>query len=109
MGGRKVTIVFDEDAYNRLEKEAQKNGLGRVSVLARYIIAQGMSKAEDTVTDENNKSIVVKVTNYRELAAYVSEKKLGDVSIFAAFAMEQHMQRVPLTAAQKERFEKTIG
>lgn len=106
MGGKKVTIVIDDDDFLLLEKRAKNEGFGRVSGLARYLIVSGLNERCDDNT--NKKIIQVSVDNYQELSGYAKAKKLNSVSVFAAFAMEKEMVRHPLTPAQKARLEKNI-
>lgn len=106
MGGRKITITFDDVLYEKLKQRAQDEGFVRVPILMRYLIAQGMNAEKE---DADKKAITVLVDNYEEIAGYVREKKLGKPEVFAVYAMEQHMQRYPLSKAQKERAGKNIG
>ena len=103
MGGKKVTIVIDADDFLLLEKRAKNEGFGRVSTLIRHLAVSSLKEPS------KGKVISLQVDGYDEVASYVKEKKFGSIGVFANFAMEQHMQRVPLTEAQRERVEKNIG
>ena len=106
MSGRKVTITIDDVLYEEMNKRARVEGFDRVPNLIRYLLTREMRESEHS---EKRKVVTVLLDNYDEIALYVREKKLGSVPIFAGFAMEQQMQRVPLTQAQKGRIEKSIG
>ena len=67
-----------------------------------------MEESEEN-NPEDDKTIEVKVDNYRELQGYVEERKLGNVAVFAAFAMHQYMCRNSLSDAQKRRVEERYG
>lgn len=103
MSGRKVTIVIDNDAFSLLEKRAKDEGFGRVSTLIRHLTVSGMKEPS------NGNKVALQVDGYDEVASYVKEKKFGSIAVFANFAMEQYMQRVPLTEAQRERVGKSIN
>ena len=106
MGGKKVTIVIDADDFLLLEKRAKSEGFGRVSGLARYLIVNGINNI--TENTEDVKTLQVKVENYKEISAYVKEKKFGKPEYFAAYAMEYYMNKNQLTAAQKARLGKNV-
>lgn len=103
MSGRKVTVLIDDDDFSLLEKRAKDEGFGRVSTLIRHLAVSGIKEPS------KGKIVSLQVDGYDEVASYVKEKKFGSIGVFANFAMEQHMQRVPLTEAQRERVEKNIG
>lgn len=107
MGGRKILITVSEEQYAALERMAEERGLGRVSILAKSEVVQAaFNWAEPT---EDKKTITVHVSNYRELAGYVEQKRFGSIESFATFAMESVMQRNQLTEAQKARIGKSIN
>ena len=97
MSGRKVTITIDDVLYEEMNKRARVEGFDRVHNLIRYLLTREMRESEHS---EKRKAVTVLLDNYDEI---------GSVPIFAGFAMEQQMQRVPLTQAQKGRIEKSIG
>lgn len=104
MGGRKILITVTNEQYEALEKMAEKNGLGRVSVLAKSeVVKAAFNWLEPS---EDKKTIAIRVGNYRELANYVEQKRFGSIESFATFAMESVMQRNQLTEAQKARIGK---
>ena len=108
MGGkRKMTLTLDNQLLACLSEKAKVDGFDKPAALARYLIINGLN--DMTEQTDRVKTLRVKIENYQEIALYVREKKLGSVPIFAGFAMEQQMQRVPLTQAQKGRIEKSIG
>jgi hypothetical protein len=102
MGNRKITLTVDEDLYRELAEAARPMGFTRVSNLARWLVIKGIHRDSEMT---GRKAIEVSVDNYRTLLGYAQEKKLGSVEVFATFAMEQYMSRVPLTEAQKRRVE----
>lgn len=103
MSGRKVTIVIDNDAFSLLEKRAKDEGFGRVSTLIRHLTVSGIKEPIHT-----GQKISLNVDGYDEVAAYVKEKKFGNIGVFANFAMEQYMTRYPLSDAQRARVGKSI-
>ena len=107
--GVKMTLTFDDETMETLRRKAREEGFVRPSVFTRYLLLQGLKKNMQAAIDDEKKSFEISVDNYRSLLGYVQEKKLGSVEIFAAFAMEQYMSRVPLTEAQKRRVEERYG
>lgn len=103
-GKKKITIVFDDQDFAKFEAEAKSKGFQRVSTLIRYLAMSHIPKGNT----EDVKVIPVEVTNYRELSRYVEQKKMGSIATMATFAMEQVMNRNPLTTAQKERANKLL-
>lgn len=104
MSKRKITITLTEEQHKALTEQAKAEGLGRVSVLVR-------SRLIKSIADRGNpdkKTLFVPVRNYRDLAGYAEQKGFGSIASFCTFALEQHMQRNPLTEAQKKRAEKSI-
>ncbi|MEL5721558.1 MAG: hypothetical protein P1P59_10625, partial [Treponemataceae bacterium] len=84
---------------------AHAEGLERVSVLVKSQAIKGIVNGRKS---EDERTILVPVKNYRELAGYAEQKRFGSLASFCTFAMEQHMQRNQLTEAQKLRIEKSI-
>lgn len=103
MSGRKVTILIDNEDFLLLEQRAKDEGFGRVSTLIRHLTVSGIKGPIHT-----GQKISLSVDGYDEVAAYVKEKKFGSIAVFANFAMEQYMQRVPLTEAQRERADRNV-
>lgn len=106
MSGRKMTIVLDDQILDALGGRAKADGFGKASVLARYLIVNGLN--DITENTEDVKTLQVKVENYKEISAYVKEKKFGKPEYFAAYAMEYYMNKNQLTAAQKARIGKNV-
>ena len=102
MSGRKVTIVIDNEDFSLLEKRAKNEGFGRVSTLVRHLAVSGVKAGS------SGKRVSFQVDGYDEVASYVKEKKFGNIGVFANFAMEQYMQRTPLTQAQRERVDRNV-
>lgn len=100
MSGRKILITVTDEQYKALEKESERRGLGRVSVLAKSEVVKSVLNALAANGDE--KSLSIDVTNYLELAEYVSCKKFGSIGSFATFAMEQYMTKYPAKARKKD-------
>ena len=105
-GRRKVTIVLDDQIFEGLSGKAKSDGFGKASVLARYLIVNGLNDIVEN--PESVKTLHVRVENYEEIAAYVREKKFGKPEYFAAYAMEYYMNKNQLSAAQKARVKKSI-
>jgi len=107
----KMTLTFDEETIETLKAKAQKEGFVRPSTLARYLLLRGLRENAAAQLEEgpDAKTIAVPVDNYREIQGYVEERKLGNVAIFAAFAMHQYMSRNSLSEAQKRRVEERYG
>jgi len=103
--GRKITITVTDEQYKNLTEAAHAEGLERVSVLVKSQAIKGIVNGRKS---EDERTILVPVKNYRELAGYAEGKKLGGVATFAMYAMEQHMQRYPLTEAQISRVNKLV-
>ena len=107
MGGqRKMTIVLDDELFESLSGKAKADGFGKPSVLARYLIVNGMNNI--TEQSEDVKTLRVRIENYKEIAAYVREKRFGKPEYFAAYAMEYYMNKNQLTAAQRARAKENI-
>jgi predicted CopG family antitoxin len=106
MGNRKITITVDEDLYRELNEAVRPMGFNRVSNLIRRLAVKGIHRDSKSV---DRKTIEVSVDNYEEIKGYVGVKRLGDIGVFAAFAMEQYMTRYPLKTVPKSRDGKSIG
>jgi hypothetical protein len=91
----KMTLTFDEETIETLKAKAKKEGFVRPSTLARYLMLRGLNGDAQTEINEDHQVLQVPVKNYRELKEYVENKKLGDISIFAIFAMERYMSQYP--------------
>jgi hypothetical protein len=107
----KMTLTFSDETMETLRKKAKDEGFERPSLLARYLMLRGLRENTEAQLEEESdtKTIAVSVNNYRELQGYVEERKLGNVAIFAAFAMHQYMSRNSLSEAQKRRIEERYG
>ncbi len=106
MGGRKILITVSDEQYKALEKMAAEQGLARVSTLVRSLVVKSTNLGNEK---KQEKEVSLTLENYDEIADYVSAKKLGNVAVFAGYAMEQHMQRYPLSEAQKSKLGKNIN
>jgi hypothetical protein len=107
--GIKMTLTFEDETMETLRRKAKEDGVIRPSVLARYLLLRGFKEDMQAEITDDRKTFEISVDNYRTLLGYAQEKKLGSVEVFAAFAMEQYMSRVPLTEAQKRRVEERYG
>ncbi|MDR0583591.1 MAG: hypothetical protein LBG57_04490 [Treponema sp.] len=106
----KMTLTFDEETIETLRSKAREEGFMRPSLLVRYLLLRGLKENADAELEEtDNKTIPVKVDNYRELLGYVQEKKMGSVEFLATFAMGQYMGRFPLSETQKRRVKERYG
>jgi hypothetical protein len=105
----KMTLTFDEETIKTLRTKAKEEGFMRPSVLARYILLRGLREDIQTSQGEEQRELRVPVNNYREIKEYVEEKQLGNVNIFAAFAMKQYMTRYPLKTSLKTQDKETAG
>jgi len=107
----KMTLTFDEETIETLKAKAKKEGFMRPTTLARYLLLRGLRENAVAQLEEgpDTKTIDIPVDNYRELQGYVEEKKIGNVAVFAVFAMQQYMSRNSLTEAQKRRVEERYG
>ncbi|MCM1321623.1 MAG: hypothetical protein NC041_07115 [Bacteroides sp.] len=99
MGGRKILITVTEEQHEALERSAAAQGLSRVSTLVKSAAIKSVQN--EIAPDSNRKTMLVPVTNYRELADYVESKKFGSIESFATFAMEQYMTKYPVSARKK--------
>jgi len=88
-----------EEAMEALKAAAAKKGI-TPNILARLIMHERFSPP-----DTESKSYTFTAKNWQEIEAYVEERKLGNVAIFAVFAMHQYMSRNSLSEAQKRRVE----
>ncbi|MEL3907920.1 MAG: hypothetical protein P1P64_02765 [Treponemataceae bacterium] len=104
MGKRKICITVTDEQYKALSEQAQAEGLCRVSV---FVKSRALKSIQEKASLDK-KTIIVPVQNYQELAGYVEQKRFGSIASFCTFALEQHMQRNPLTEAQIRRAEKSI-
>jgi hypothetical protein len=106
----KMTLTFDEETIETLRAKAKDEGFMRPSLLVRYLLLRSLKEnASAELEETDNKTLFVKVDNYRELLGYVQEKKMGSVESLATFAMGQYMSRCPLTEAQKQRVKERYG
>jgi len=103
----KVQIQFQisAEAMGALKATAEKKGI-TPGILARLIMHEHFDRQGET---DDDKTIEVQVNNYRELAGYVEERKLGNVAVFAGFAMDRYMKQNSLSDAQKRRVEERHG
>jgi hypothetical protein len=99
--GIKMTLTFDSETIETLRRKAKEDGFERPSILARYLLIQGLKENEQTRINDDQQVIRVTVNNYREIRDYVDEKQLGNINTFAAFAMKQYMTRYPQKTALK--------
>ncbi len=107
MNGKRTTaIVLPEETYKKFKTKAEREGFGSVAGLVRHLAVSALN--EDDLDTNGGKNIKVYLDNYDEVETYVKQKKMGKVGVFAAYAMEQHMNRYPLSEAQKKRLEKSI-
>ena len=100
-----IQLTISDEAMAELRAAAAKKGV-TPNILARLVLNERFTRQEET---EDDKTIEVRVNNYRELLGYVEERKLGGVAVFAAFAMNQYMTRNALSEAQKRRVEERYG
>jgi hypothetical protein len=105
----KMTLTFENETMETLRRKAREEGFVRPSVLARYLLLRGLREDMRVEIDDDEQTLRVPVNNYREIKEYVDEKQLGNVNIFAAFAMKQYMTRYPLKTASKKQDRETIG
>ena len=110
----KMTLTFDEETIETLKAKAKEEGFMRPALLARYLLVRGLrenfeAQLEEPKDDPDKKTIVLEVNNYRQLQGYAEERKLGNVSIFAGYAMERYMKQNSLSDAQKRRVEERYG
>jgi len=92
---REMWIQVPERVFSSLADEAARLGV-TPNILARMRLAELHSGG-----DEDRREVRIPLGNYREIAGYVEEKKLGSVNTFAAFAMQQYMTRYPPRAPAK--------
>jgi hypothetical protein len=105
----KMTLTFEDETMETLRRKAKEEGFVRPSVLARYLLLRGLREDMWVEIDDDQQTLRVPVSNYREIREYVEEKQLGNINIFAAFAMKQYMTRYPLKTAAKSQDRETIG
>ncbi len=103
MGGRKILITVTEEQHEALERSAAMQGLSRISTLVKSIAIKFIQN--DIAPDGNKRTVLVPVTNYREILDYVDCKKFGSIESFATFAMEQYMTKYPSKAKKKAETE----
>jgi hypothetical protein len=108
--GNKMTLTFDDQTIDILRRRALVEGFFKPSIYARHLLWRGIQEnSMASVEDEDHQTIRVAVNNFREIKAYVDEKQLGNINIFAAFAMKQYMTRYPLKTALKTRNGESTG
>ncbi|MDR0585361.1 MAG: hypothetical protein LBG57_13595 [Treponema sp.] len=106
--GVKMTLTFDDETMETLRRKAREEGFVRPSVFTRYLLLQGLKKNMQAEIDDDRQVIRVEVDNYREIKAFVCNKKFGTVDVFANFAMAQYMSKYPRkTAAERGAGETT--
>lgn len=103
MGGKKVLITVTDEQYKALERSATAQGLSRVSMLVKSVAVKSVQN--EIQPNENKRTVLVPVTNYRELSDYVDCKKFGSIESFATFAMEQYMMKYPAKSKKKAETE----
>ncbi|CCG55792.1 unclassified [Brachyspira pilosicoli WesB] len=91
-----LAICLEKEVYAELDKYCE--GKTYKSVFVRRLIKNALNKIKskninNDDENKNNKVIKVKVDNYFEIEEYVRQKKFGNVSSFATFAMAQYMSR----------------
>jgi hypothetical protein len=99
--GIKITLTFEHETMETLQRKAREDGFVRPSILARYLLLRGLKEDINAEINDDRQVIQVAVNNYREIKDYVAEKQLGNINVFAAFAMKQYMTRYPLKTAAK--------
>jgi hypothetical protein len=106
----KMTLTFDEETIETLRAKAKEEGFMRPSLLVRYLLLRSLKENTSAELEEaDNRTISIRVDNYRELLGYVQEKKMGTVENLATFAMGQYMNRCPLSETQKQRVKERYG
>lgn len=105
MGGKRISITITDEQQKALEEMAQTEGLGRSAALVRSITLKALRSANRS---GNVAEIVMSLENSDEVTEYVRLKRFGTVASFATYAMENFMQRNPLTATQKALVGKNI-
>jgi hypothetical protein len=103
-----MTLTFEDETMETLRRKAKEEGFIRPSVLARYLLLRGLRENTRAEITGDHRVIQVAVNNYREIRDYVDEKQLGDINVFAAFAMKQYMTRYPLKTAPKRQDGETL-
>ena len=103
MGGKRISITITDEQQKALEEMAE--GLGRSAAMVRSITLKALRSANRS---GNVAEIVMSLENSDEVTEYVRLKRFGTVASFATYAMENFMQRNPLTAAQKALVGKNI-
>jgi hypothetical protein len=106
--GIKMTLTFEDETMATLRRKAKEDGFVRPSVLARYLLLRGLKEDMKPEITDDQQVIQVAVNNYREIKDYVTEKQLGNINVFAAFAMKQYMTRYPLKTAPKRQDGETL-
>lgn len=99
MGGRKISITVSEELHRALEKEADEQGLGMVSIFVKSVAAKSVQNR--LAADGDRKFLTLTVSNFRELSDYVEAKKFGSIESFATFAMAQYMTKYPSKAGKR--------
>jgi c-di-AMP phosphodiesterase-like protein len=108
--GIKMTLTFENETMETLERKAREDGFVRPSIiLARYLLLRGLKEDMNAEINDDRQVIHVAVNNYREIKDYVDEKQLGNINVFAAFAMKQYMTRYPLKTAAKRQDGKQVN
>jgi hypothetical protein len=100
---KQIQFQMKEEVMEALKAEAARMGI-TPNLLARLIMHERFSQP-----DAESKTYTFTAENWREIEAYVEEKRLGSVEIFSCFAMAQYMARNALTPAQKKRIDKNIN
>jgi hypothetical protein len=93
---KQIKISIDDETFAALEARANAMGLFSAAPLVRACIKQKFGGK-----DASLRSVSVPCEAYSEFLRYAEGKRLGSVEVFAAFAMEQYMNRYPLKTAPK--------
>lgn len=95
---RTVSFSMDDDVYDMLRKQADKEGFNNVSALVKHLSISALNK-----DDCDKGRVILTIANYSEVAEYAHIKAFGTVSSFLSFSANQYMSKYPLSAAQKQR------
>jgi hypothetical protein len=107
MNTTQIQVRISPEVLAATAAAAKKKGLTPAMYL-RLLLHDHLGDAV-RIDEGEIKSYTIDVQNWQELEAYVREKCLGSVEVFAVFSMKQYLTKYPLTRAQNRRVEESTG
>lgn len=107
MKGLTMTLTFDRDTLEAIQRGAQENGFRKATGYIRWLVTRRLMT--NTTKSSGRGVYELEIEDADEIEAYARAKRYGSVADFARIAMEQSISRHPLSEAQKARIGKSHG